>query len=87
MQAEVASAKPGEAPAAVGAREITAIADVVAIDKKKSTITLKGPRGNSITLDVHNPEQFKVVKKGDQVDVTYTEALAVSVEPAATKKK
>jgi hypothetical protein len=31
---------------------------------------------------VRNPDQFKVVKKGDQVEVTYTEALALSVEPA-----
>jgi hypothetical protein len=31
---------------------------------------------------VQNPEQFKVVKVGDQVEVTYTEALALSVEPA-----
>jgi hypothetical protein len=87
VQEEVATAKPGATPAAAGAREITAIAEVTAVDKKKSTITLKGPRGNSITLDVQNPEQFKVVKKGDQVDVTYTEALAVSVEPAAKTKK
>jgi hypothetical protein len=35
-----------------------------------------------VTLAVRNPEQFKVVKKGDQVEVTYTEALALSVEPA-----
>jgi hypothetical protein len=87
VREEVARAKPGERPAAAGARQITAIADVIAVDPKKSTITLKGPRGNVVTLAVQNPEQFKVVEKGDQVDVTYTEALAVSVEPAATKKK
>jgi hypothetical protein len=29
------------------------------------------------------PQQFKVVKKGDQVEVTYTEAIALSVEPAS----
>ena len=75
-------AKPGERPAAAGERRVNAIAEVVAVDPKKSTITLKGPRGNVVTLAVHNPDQFKVVKKGDQVDVTYTEALAVSVEPA-----
>lgn len=44
-----------------------------------------------MTLNVHNPDQFKVVKKGDHVQVTYTEALALSVElapkPAAAKKK
>jgi hypothetical protein len=36
---------------------------------------------------VRNPEQFKLV---DQVEVTYTEALALSVEPApkaAAKQK
>jgi len=81
-----AKAQPGERPAVAGARQVTAIADVIAVDPKASTITLKGPRGNVVTLDVQNPEQFKVVKKGDQVEVTYTEALALSVEPAPAKK-
>ena len=82
VREEAARAKPGERPAAAGVREVTAIADVIGVDPKKSTITLKGPRGNVVTLDVKNPDQFKVVKKGDQVEVTYTEALALSVEPA-----
>ncbi len=82
VREEVAKAKPGEKPAVAGGRQITAIAEVTAVDEAKKTITLKGPRGNSVTLDVRNPEQFKVVKKGDQVEVTYTEALALSVEPA-----
>ena len=82
VREEAARAKPGERPAVAGAREVTAIADVIGVDPKKSTITLKGPRGNVVTLDVQNPDQFKVVKKGDQVEVTYTEALALSVEPA-----
>jgi len=84
MSEGAVKAKPGERPAVAGAREVTAIATVTAVDPKKSTITLKGPRGNVVTLDVQNPDQFKVVKKGDQVEVTYTEALALSVE-AATK--
>jgi hypothetical protein len=87
---ETARAQPGERPAVAGAREVTALAEVTAVNPKKSTITLKGPRGNSVTLNVHNPDQFKVVKKGDHVRVTYTEALALSVEPApkpAAKKK
>ncbi len=82
VREEAAKAKPGERPAVAGARQVTVIADVTAVDPQKSTITLKGPRGNAFTLNVHNPEQFKVVKKGDQVEVTYTEALALSVEPA-----
>ena len=77
-----AKAKAGERPAVAGGRQVTVIAEVTAVDPQKSTITLKGPRGNEVTLDVRNPEQFKVVKKGDQVEATYTEALALSVEPA-----
>jgi hypothetical protein len=77
-----AKAQAGERPAVAGARQVTAIADVTAVDPQKSTITLKGPRGNVVTLNVQNPDQFKVVKKGDQVEVTYTEALALAVEPA-----
>ncbi len=82
VREEVGKAKPGERPAVGGARQVTALADVTAVDPQKSTITLKGPRGNVVTLNVRNPDQFKVVKKGDQVEVTYTEALALSVEPA-----
>jgi len=91
VKEEAAKAKAGERPAVAGARSVTLLADVVAVDPKASTITLKGPKGNEVTLDVRNPEQFKVVKKGDQVEVTYTEALALSVElapkPAAAAKK
>lgn len=82
VQEEGARAQPGEKPGVAGARQITAIADVIGVDPKNSTITLKGPRGNVVTLNVQNPDQFKVVKKGDQVDVTYTEAVALSVEAA-----
>jgi hypothetical protein len=39
-----------------------------------------------VTLAVQNPDQFKVVKKGDQVDVTYTEALAVGIERRCEKE-
>ena len=86
MTEDAAKAQPGQRPAAAGARQLTAIAEVVAVDSKASTITQKGPKGKTVTLNVQNPDQFKVVKKGDQVEVTYTEALALSVEPASAKK-
>jgi len=77
----VVKAEPGQRPAVAGAREVSAIAKVTAIDQKAKTMSLTGPRGNVVTLDVQNPDQFKVVKKGDLVDATYTEALAVAVTP------
>jgi len=75
-------AAPGATPAGAVGREITILADVVAVDPKASTISLKGPRGNVVDLKVNNPDHFKVVKKGDQVEVVYSEALAVAVTPA-----
>lgn len=85
-----ARAQPGQRPAGVVAREVTVIADVIAVDPKNMTVTLKGPKGNIVNLQVQNPDHFKVVKKGDQVEATYTEALALSVEAApkpAPKRK
>jgi len=75
-------AQPGERPAGAVGRQVTVLADVIGVDPKRKTITLKGPKGNVVTLDVQNPDHFKVVKKGDQVEAVYTEALALSVEPA-----
>lgn len=75
-------AKPGEKPAAGAARQVTIVADVIGVDAEKKTITLKGPKGRVVELEVHNPEHFKLVQKGDQVEAVYTEALALSLQPA-----
>jgi hypothetical protein len=78
----VMTAKPGERPAVAAAREVSAIAKVTAVDPKAKTMDLKGPRGNTVTIDVQNQDHFKVVKVGDEVMINYTEAVAVSIEPA-----
>jgi hypothetical protein len=36
---------------------------------------------HSIDLRVDNPEQFKRIAKGDQVEAKFAQALAISVEP------
>ena len=75
-------AAPGTKPGAGGARQITVLADVVKVDTKTHLVTLKGPGGNFVDLHVEDPEQLKNIKKGDQVEAVYTEAVAVTVEPA-----
>ena len=77
-----AQAAPGAKPGAGGARQITILADVVKGDTKTHLVTLRGPGGNSVDLHVEDPEQLKNIKKGDQVEAVYTEAVAVTVEPA-----
>ena len=78
-------AKQGEKPGGAVARQVTVMTTVSDVNPKNNTISLKGPKGNVVVLDVKNPDHFKVVKKGDKVEAVYTEALAISVEPAARK--
>jgi hypothetical protein len=83
-------ADPGKKPGGMATREITAVADVVNVDTKKSTVTVKNKEGETFDLNIRDPEQLKLIKKGDQIQATYTEAVAVSLKPApaaAPKKK
>lgn len=77
-------AMPGAQPAGVAGRRITVVADVVAVDKATQTVTLQGPELTA-TLKVSDPDQFRRIKKGDQVYATYTQALALLVEPSPKK--
>ena len=82
----VASAKPGEKPAGVAAGQVTITATVEAIDAKNHYVTLKGPDGKAKEIKVKDPKNLVNVKVGDQVAITYTEALAIEVTPAKKKK-
>jgi Cu/Ag efflux protein CusF len=77
----VAPAKPGERPAAAEARQLTVVADVVGVDPKRQLVTLRGPR-RTVDLKVRDPNQLRLLKVGDLVEATYTEAVAIAIEPA-----
>lgn len=76
---------PDGKPGGAAARLVTAVVEVVDLNPAKKTITVKGEKGNEFILDVKNPEQFTVVKKGDLVDVEYYESVAIAVKPAPKK--
>lgn len=80
-------ARPGEKPGGVATREIKAVADVVAVDMAKKTVSVKNDKGETIVLNIRDPEQLKLVKVGDQIEATYTEAVAIALEPAAAIAK
>jgi hypothetical protein len=80
-QAGAAGAKPGERPAGMGGRQVTIVAEVVDVNAQTQVVTLKGPQ-RTVELKVKDPAQFKLIAKGDRVEATYTEAVAVVVEPA-----
>jgi len=85
-QSGTAGAKPGDKPAGVAGRQVKIVADVVDINAATQTLTLKGAK-QTVEMKVRDPEQFKLVAKGDQVEATYTQALAISVEPIKAAKK
>jgi hypothetical protein len=77
-----ARAKPGEQPGGVVGRQVTVVGDVIKLDAATQTITVKGPE-RTVELKARDPEQFKLVAVGDQIQATYTEAMAVAVTPVA----
>ena len=77
-------AKLGEKPRAGMSQTVTVLAPILAIDTARNTITVKGPRGNVVELDVVRPEhqaRLSQLKVGDILRVAFTEAAAVSVRP------
>lgn len=88
--------KPGEEPApaavsaskqgggeVVGAKQVSAVLKVESVDLATNSVTLTGPKGNTRTVKVKRPEvqeKLKTLKPGDEVQITYTEAMAIKVE-------
>jgi len=77
-----ARAEVGEQPGALGATVVTVVADIVKLDRANQQAVLKTSDGQTITVDVKNPENFDRVKVGDRVEIQLTEAVAIDVTPA-----
>lgn len=73
------SARLGDKPAGMAERQVTLVGTVEKIDAAARVVTVKGPQGNFVDVAVADPVKFKVVEVGDEVELTYTEALAIAV--------
>jgi len=85
VKEDVARAKVNEAPGVKGMREVRATVTIDSVDLKNNIVTFTGPQGNVNVVAVQRPQMrefLKTLKAGDKVDLTFTEAVAVSVEPA-----
>jgi plastocyanin len=82
----VAAAAPaGMKPAGLVGATVNSTVVIEAVDKTAQTVTFNNKDGTQHTVAVKKPEAQKFIaglKKGDEVDITYTQALAISVEPA-----
>jgi hypothetical protein len=83
--ADADRAPVGGTPGAAAGAAVRVTATVTKIDKANSTVSLKGPKGKVVTVKVKDPSRLDLVKVGDLVEITYTEAVAISVEKAPKK--
>ena len=80
-----AKAPPGTSPAAGGLRQFKVVTTIEGLDRPTQTITVKGPRGNYLTARVADPSRLTQMRIGENIVVTYTEALAISLQKAEKK--
>ena len=75
--------RPGRAEG----RAVQVKGTVAAVDKDAKTVTLKGPKGRTVTLDVQDPQKLEAIKVGDPVVATYMEAVAFEIKKPGTDRK
>ena len=75
----------GAKPGGVLVKSTTVVANVEAVNQKRKIVTLKGPEGKVVDVQVKDPQVLKDVKVGDQVAAKITESVAVRVTPAKAK--
>ncbi|MGL6549184.1 hypothetical protein ACSZN3_09650 [Aeromonas hydrophila] len=73
-------AEAGEKPGAGIGKKVTLYGDVIAVDKGQQTITVKGV-DHALVLKVHNPAQFALIAKGDQIKAVQTQAVGIGILP------
>ncbi len=68
-------------PGGTRAKQLQITATISAIDMKMPSVSFTGPNGWKYTSKVQDVEALGKVKVGDKVEITWTEALLVSIEP------
>jgi hypothetical protein len=85
MVQRTSRAAPGSTPGAGAEQMIRARVKITGINRQHNTVSFIGPAKIERTVNVTDPDMqnfLKTLKVGDEVDLSYTEAIAVSVEKA-----
>jgi hypothetical protein len=77
-----AKAKAGAKPGAAAMRKITIVSNIWAVNPAKGTVLVRGPYGHFAEIKLKDPGMLGGVKVGDQMKVTYTDAVAIGFTPA-----
>jgi len=77
---DAAKAKPGAKPGMAAAGRVTMVTNIWAIDPAKGTVIVRGPLGHFAEVKLKDKAMLTGVKVGDQMKITYTEAVAIGIE-------
>jgi Cu/Ag efflux protein CusF len=77
------TAKPGEVPGAVVARQARLVVVVSTIDQVDQRVTLRAPDGSTENIRVTNPAALQGVQVGDRITITLTHSVAIALAPEA----
>lgn len=77
-----AKAKAGAKPGAAAMRKVTIVSNIWAVNPAKGTVLVRGPYGHFAEVKMKDPAMLGGVKVGDQMKVTYTDAVAIGFTPA-----
>ena len=72
--------RAGDKPGATIAQQSDMKVKVTAIDLKTPALTVQTPDGNNVSLMVKDKSRLEKLKVGDEINITYTEALLLSVD-------
>jgi Cu/Ag efflux protein CusF len=70
----------GEKPSGMVSETLTAVVTIKAIDPAGASVTVTTEDGETMSFKVENKDNLTGVAVGDKVQVTYTEAVAITVK-------
>jgi Cu/Ag efflux protein CusF len=70
----------GPKPGGTLSQQVTTVVTIKAIDLAIPSVTITTADGNTMSIKVEDKSNLTGVKVGDKVQITYTQALALSVE-------
>jgi Cu/Ag efflux protein CusF len=70
----------GPKPGGTMSEQLTAVVTIQAIDMAIPSVTIKTDKGETMSFKIEDKKNLEGVKVGDKVQITYTRALAISVE-------
>jgi hypothetical protein len=86
LKGGIATAKPGGTPGAVGEIHAQVLVTVDAIDEANGTVTVKAADGTAETVKARNPQNLKRIKVGDELVVTISRAIGITLQQESASK-